>query len=155
MIDSLVRKPGAFAHYRYREDLFPTSRFRMAYDRLCDGPGERAGAKEYLRILRHAARDGEAAVDDALRVLLARDSPLSSAAVIALARTSAELPAAITDDAQLIEALGHAVYVVLGSPLNFKITTKDDLDLADGVMKSRASKPKPTPMARFDEEAKW
>lgn len=65
VIDSLVRKPGAFAHYRYREDVFPTSRFRMAYDRLCDGPGERAGAKESLRILRHAARDGEAAVDDA------------------------------------------------------------------------------------------
>ena len=31
VIDWLVRKPGAFAHYRYREDLFPTTRFRMAY----------------------------------------------------------------------------------------------------------------------------
>ncbi|MBE3142690.1 MAG: IS21 family transposase, partial [Planctomycetes bacterium] len=32
IIDGLVRKPGAFEHYRYREDLFPTTRFRMAYD---------------------------------------------------------------------------------------------------------------------------
>src|SRR5262249_48302614 len=34
VIDWLVRKPGAFANYRYRDDLFPTSRFRMAYDAL-------------------------------------------------------------------------------------------------------------------------
>ena len=94
VIDSLVRKPGAFAHYRYREDLFPTSRFRMAFDRLVEAGGERAGTKEYLRLLQHAASDGEAAVDDALRVLLAGDTPLSSAAVIAVARRSAELPAA-------------------------------------------------------------
>jgi hypothetical protein len=34
IIDSLVRKPGAFAQYRYRDDLFPTSRYRMAYNVL-------------------------------------------------------------------------------------------------------------------------
>ena len=34
IIDWLVRKPGAFEHYRYREELFPTTQFRMAYDRL-------------------------------------------------------------------------------------------------------------------------
>ncbi len=34
VIDWLVRKPGAFADYRYREDLFPSSRFRLAYDVL-------------------------------------------------------------------------------------------------------------------------
>ena len=34
IIDSLVRKPGAFENYRYREELFPTSYFRMAYDLL-------------------------------------------------------------------------------------------------------------------------
>ncbi len=30
IIDWLVRKPGAFADYRYRADLFPSSRFRLA-----------------------------------------------------------------------------------------------------------------------------
>ena len=37
VIDSLIRKPGAFANYAYREDLFPTTRFRLAYDRFCEG----------------------------------------------------------------------------------------------------------------------
>ena len=35
VIDSLVRKPGAFENYQYREDMFPTSHFRIAYDGLC------------------------------------------------------------------------------------------------------------------------
>lgn len=67
IIDQLVRKPGAFANYRYREDLFPNSRFRQAYDRLCDEHTPAVGTREYLRILQHAARDSESAVDDALR----------------------------------------------------------------------------------------
>jgi hypothetical protein len=45
IIDWLVRKPGAFESYVYREDLFPTSRFRMAYDALRQSQGER-GTKE-------------------------------------------------------------------------------------------------------------
>jgi 2-C-methyl-D-erythritol 4-phosphate cytidylyltransferase len=66
------------------------------------------------------------------------------------------LSAAITDDAQLVEAAGHAVYVVPGSLANFKITTKDDLELADAVLKARAPKSDPVPPSRaFDDEAKW
>ena len=34
IIWSLVRKPGAFARYRFREHLFPTPVFRQAYDAL-------------------------------------------------------------------------------------------------------------------------
>jgi hypothetical protein len=34
VIWSLVKKPGAFAAYRYRDELFPTTTFRKAYDRL-------------------------------------------------------------------------------------------------------------------------
>ncbi len=70
IIDWLVRKPGAFEGYRYREDLFPTSCFRMAYDALCESTPRRA-SKEYLRILELAAKESEAKVNDALRVLLA------------------------------------------------------------------------------------
>jgi hypothetical protein len=93
VIDSLVRKPGAFANYAYREDLFPTTRFRLAYDRFCEGRDERRGAKDYLKILHHAAHNSEVAIDDALRVLLANDTLLSVDAVIALAKSSTELPA--------------------------------------------------------------
>jgi hypothetical protein len=71
IIDWLVRKPGAFENYRYREDLFPTHRFRMAYDWLTDrqAPG---ATRQYLRILELAARGSETAVDDALRLLMGK-----------------------------------------------------------------------------------
>src|SRR5947207_10275089 len=49
VIWSLVRKPGAFARYRYREELFPSLTFRRAYDVLVDARGERADI-EYVRI---------------------------------------------------------------------------------------------------------
>jgi hypothetical protein len=42
IIGSLVRKPGAFAAYRYREELFPSLTFRQAYDALRARRGERA-----------------------------------------------------------------------------------------------------------------
>jgi 2-C-methyl-D-erythritol 4-phosphate cytidylyltransferase len=66
----------------------------------------------------------------------------------------AELKTPVTDDAQLVEAAGHPVVVVPGSPENFKITTKDDLALAEAVLKSRKSKPS-GPALGFGEEAKW
>lgn len=65
VIGWLVRKPGAFARYRYREDLFPSVTFRRAYDALETTHGERA-AVEYLRILQLAALHGEARVTAAL-----------------------------------------------------------------------------------------
>jgi hypothetical protein len=69
IIDWLVRKPGAFEHYRYREELFPTSRFRMAFDLLQEKQGRAQGSKEYLKILELAAKGSEDKVDDALRAL--------------------------------------------------------------------------------------
>jgi 2-C-methyl-D-erythritol 4-phosphate cytidylyltransferase len=41
----------------------------------------------------------------------------------------------VTDDAQLVERLGHAVAVVACPALNLKITTRDDLKLAAQVLK--------------------
>jgi hypothetical protein len=79
IIDSLVRKPGAFANYRYQEDLFPTHRFRMAYDVLKDGSTK--ADKEYLKILHLAAKESETAVDQALAELLDQNAPLSFDAV--------------------------------------------------------------------------
>jgi 2-C-methyl-D-erythritol 4-phosphate cytidylyltransferase len=42
---------------------------------------------------------------------------------------------AATDDAQLVEQIGHPVTVVPGSALNLKIATKEDLRLAAQVLK--------------------
>jgi hypothetical protein len=80
VIDWLVRKPGAFADYRYRAELFPTSRFRLAYDALLKQCPRRA-AREYLQILHAAARQGEARVEAVLSRLLDRQQPLDMRAV--------------------------------------------------------------------------
>jgi hypothetical protein len=69
IIDWLVRKPGAFENYRYRDELFPTSRFRMAWDALQETVPSRAN-KRYLEILQLAAQEGEARVDEVLRLVL-------------------------------------------------------------------------------------
>jgi hypothetical protein len=93
VIDWLVRKPGAFANYRYRDDLFPTSRFRMAYDALQrQRPGE--ADRQYLGLLALAARETEQGVDDALRLLLAEQGALTLAAVEELVRSGVVLPKA-------------------------------------------------------------
>jgi|WetSurMetagenome_2_1015567.scaffolds.fasta_scaffold60971_1 hypothetical protein len=78
IIDWLVRKPGAFENYRYRDALYPTHRFRMAYDHLHrESASDRAAAKAYLPILQLAAQTTEAAVDRALDRLLGRVDVLS------------------------------------------------------------------------------
>jgi 2-C-methyl-D-erythritol 4-phosphate cytidylyltransferase len=71
----------------------------------------------------------------------------------------ATLTVPITDDAQLMEAAGHPVVVVPGAMTNFKITTKEDLELADAVLKARVAKIKREPegprWGAFDDDAKW
>jgi hypothetical protein len=84
VIWSLVKKPGAFAHYRYREELFPTVVFRKAYDAI-KAQSERAEV-EYVRILHLAASTMEALVEKALVVLLERGEPFDYAAVKAIAQ---------------------------------------------------------------------
>lgn len=71
LIFSLVRKPGAFARYRYREALFPTVTFRRAYDALVERLGEEADLP-YVRILHLAATTTESGVEEALSTLLER-----------------------------------------------------------------------------------
>lgn len=95
IIDWLIRKPGAFENYRYRDDLFPTSRFRMAYD-LFRGQGPATAAREYLNVLWLAAKENETDVDDVLRVLLNQDEPFDSDVVKTLLQSQDEAPS-VTD----------------------------------------------------------
>jgi transposase len=85
VIWSLVRKPGAFARYKYREELFPSLVFRQAYDHLRQWRGERADV-EYLRILHLAAGTLESQVEQALVTLLAAGKPFDYVAVKAEAQ---------------------------------------------------------------------
>jgi hypothetical protein len=96
VIDSLVRKPGAFENYKYQEHMFPSSHFRMAYDALLDRHSSRVAAREYLKILELAARDSEDAVRDALRVAIDGNEPISFEAVKRAVETHQE-PPSITD----------------------------------------------------------
>ncbi len=66
-----------------------------------------------------------------------------------------ELTTPITDDAQLLSAIGHAVHVVPGGVTNFKITTKDDLELAEAVLAGRGTKASSRPALSFNDEAQW
>jgi hypothetical protein len=84
VIWSLVKKPGAFARYRYREELFPSLVFRRAYDALVDARGERADI-EYVRILHLAASTFESRVEAALESLLQRGMRFDYAEVKAIA----------------------------------------------------------------------
>lgn len=80
IIDWLVRKPGAFANYVYRDELYPTTHFRVAYDRLrSENPN--AATKSYLKLLKLAADESESLVDEALRILLGDEQPLEYARV--------------------------------------------------------------------------
>lgn len=57
-----------------------------------------------------------------------------------LLKSFEKVPKGATDDSQVVEATGAKVSIVVGSSTNIKITTKDDLFLADSILKSR---PKP------------
>jgi len=71
VIDSLLRKPGGFRDYRYRDDLFPRLIFRQAWEQLCARLSPRRADLAYLRILKLAATTLESDVADTLEALLA------------------------------------------------------------------------------------
>lgn len=108
IIDSLIAKPGAFARYCYREDLFPTLTFRRAYDALHADRGSRADV-EFVRILHLAAKTMECEVDLALQILLEAGAPFDYADVEAL-----------------VEPRSHEITVVIG-PLIPDLTQYDAL----------------------------
>ena len=70
VIWSLVQKPGAFARYRYREELFPSLIFRRAYDALRARLDAWKADVDYLRILHLAASTMEHDVEQALGQVL-------------------------------------------------------------------------------------
>lgn len=79
VIASLVRKPGAFARYLYREELFPRPVFRQAYDRLAAVEDSKASAR-YLRLLQLAADFGEDRLAERLGAMLREgELPLADA----------------------------------------------------------------------------
>lgn len=95
VIDQLQRKPGAFENYRYREEMFPGSCFRLAYDEFKERHTQQVAAREYLKILAMAAKESEAAVAAALTELGGRQ-PITAKAVEELVHAQ-QLPSPVTD----------------------------------------------------------
>jgi hypothetical protein len=92
VIDWLCRKPGAFADYRYQADLFPSSLFRVAYDRLKSQHAGSAG-KQYLKILELAAKESESLVEAAIGRLCDTDQSVNFEAVESLVQGGQKLAA--------------------------------------------------------------
>jgi 2-C-methyl-D-erythritol 4-phosphate cytidylyltransferase len=62
----------------------------------------------------------------------------------------------VTDDCQLVEAMGHPCAVVAGSQLNIKITTREDLKLATAILPLLEKPHGEGPSHPYsDEQAKW
>jgi hypothetical protein len=95
VIDQLQRKPGAFENYRYREEMFPGSCFRLAYDELKERHTQQTAAREYLKVLALAAKESETAVAAALTELCGRQ-PITAEAVEELVLAQ-QLPSPVTD----------------------------------------------------------
>jgi 2-C-methyl-D-erythritol 4-phosphate cytidylyltransferase len=64
-------------------------------------------------------------------------------------------PVAATDDAQLVEMLGHTVTVVPGSPINLKIATREDLRLAEQALKALPKPKLSGPGHPFADDDMW
>jgi hypothetical protein len=72
LIDTLLRKPGGFRRYRFREDLFPRLIFRQAWEQLSEWHPPRRADLTYLRVLKLAAGTFEGDVAAALELLVSR-----------------------------------------------------------------------------------
>jgi hypothetical protein len=120
VIDWLVRKPGAFAAYRYQDAMFPTSRFRRCYDALLSHFPARA-SQDYLRILELAAKESEAGVDAVLGRLLEWGVPITPTVVLEHLRHDLGLP----------RAMEVVVTTVDLSTYDLLLETREDFPLPD------------------------
>ena len=105
IIEWLVRKPGAFNNYKYREELYPSSHFRIAYDSLKGRLGDNAG-REYLKMLHLAFVEGEARVEKAIQDITGRGEVISLGAVESLVKnmgTGVTTPEVVVEDVDLNE----------------------------------------------------
>jgi len=82
VISSLVKKPGGFEKYQYRDFMFPNIYFKVAYENLEHLHSKQA--KEYLQILMLAKDNGEDRVTNALQYLIDQSIPVTLEKVFSL-----------------------------------------------------------------------
>jgi transposase len=84
VIDSLVRKPGAFARFRYREHMYPSIEFRKLLDHLVEQLGEPAGISVYLHVLLCAKQEGMAVAESISKKMIEMASTLTKKSALAM-----------------------------------------------------------------------
>lgn len=127
VIDSLVRKPGAFARWRYRESMFPSMAFRAAYDSLRESRGDRADV-EYLRLLELAAVTMECRVERVLHEFLSEGRAIDCADIRPLVETTPNRPLPI-ELSPVVTDLGSFDTLLTGECLA-RCERQDDLAIA-------------------------
>jgi hypothetical protein len=111
VIDSLLRKPGGFRNYLYRDDLFPRLVFRRAWERLDEWYAPRQADIHYLQILKLAARTIESDVALALELLLESNARFTADDVM---RLLAPEPIPVPQVEQGAVELAHYDQLLLG-----------------------------------------
>lgn len=97
VVGPMLRKPGAFANYQHREQLYPSVVYRAAYDRLVQYHGQRPGVIEYLHVLKLAVEHTVEAVEKALEPWVANPTKWSAAQIRSvLVPTAVEVPCLAT-----------------------------------------------------------
>jgi transposase InsO family protein len=100
VIGSMAKKPQAFRHYIYREELFPTLAFRQTWELLDRELDSRQACREFVKILNEAARpDGEKRVNDYLEACFENNRLPRSEEVKALFKGSLITPPSLKESA--------------------------------------------------------
>ena len=133
VIDSLVRKPGAFINYKYVNHMYPTTRFRMAYDQLLKTTTEASAVKQYLKLLYAAKHEGLDFVDDVLRWFLTNGQKIRADEVLKHVTAKQQFPAATdvnvtTVDLSLFDSLLPHKDVYDAQETNHTETASNDLE---------------------------
>jgi hypothetical protein len=103
LIDSLIRKPGAFANYRYQPALFPRLCFKKAYD-LLQRKLPITADKHYLKLLQLAKVQSEQEVSDAIELLMeANQLPTTDSVKSLIDVYNKERQAVIVDEPNLAD----------------------------------------------------
>jgi hypothetical protein len=103
VIDTLIRKPGAFENYRYRQHLYPTLNFRKALDIACAQQGDRNGIRTYLKLLYLAKHVGLEAVDAEISQALASNVAINAKAIETKLQHSPTIPESFHDVDPIVE----------------------------------------------------
>ena len=69
IINSLIRKPGAFSQYKFREELYPSEVFRWAWDSLSNALNDKTAEREYLQLLHKSANSMQCEIEKILSSL--------------------------------------------------------------------------------------